>query len=437
MLWPALLNGYPIVFSDTGGLLAMGLDLSMGWDKPWVYGPALVLVHLRLTLWGAAAAQGILVSYALWLTQSVLALPRPIRHLMLCALLAVATTASWVTATIMPDLLTPIAVLMLFVLGESGLRLARVQLAAAGLIATFAIAAHLSNLIVSAACIITIAGLRRAIPWRPALPLGGALAILLATNWIGHGRPAISPYGSVFALARLVGDGPARDYLDRVCPQAGFRLCAWRGKLTGDSDQFLWDPAGPFWSDPSPVGEFAAEASQIVTGTVLAEPWPVLRDAARNTARQLERFQLGDTLVSDYLGDAVRPLLQRWFPAAELRRFDAGLQARGLLAAAAQKLLALQGAVIAVSGAACAVILVRHLRRPAPIADFTALLLIAIAANAFATGALSTVHDRYGSRAIWLLVLPPAFLIGLTRRAAPPPPAASAPAPRSRAAASR
>ena len=139
----------------------------------------------------------------------------------------------------------------------------------------------------------------------------------------------------------------------------------------------------------------------------------------------------------DYLGDAVRPRLQRWFPAAELRRFDEGLQVRGLLAAAAQRLLALQGAVIAVSGAACAVILVRHLRRPAPIADFTALLLIAIAANAFATGALSTVHDRYGSRAIWLLVLPPAFLIGLTRRAAPPPPAASAPAPRSRAAASR
>ena len=58
LTWPALLNHYPILFSDTGGLLAMGLEPSMGWDKPWVYGPLLVPIHLRTTLWLAVAAQG-------------------------------------------------------------------------------------------------------------------------------------------------------------------------------------------------------------------------------------------------------------------------------------------------------------------------------------------------------------------------------------------
>ncbi len=250
LAWPALLNRYPILFSDTGGLLEMGLLPSIGWDKPFVYGPIIAVLSLRQTLWLPLAAQSILVSYTLWAAQQAFAEIRPARHLALCLALALGTAAPWFTSTLMPDALTAVAALALAAsLGQPppGHRLAL------PVIAAVAITAHLSHLILAAAVIAALAILRRSVPIRALGSLAAVLLFLLGTNWIGHGRLAVSPYGSVFALARLIADGPARDYLDRVCPQAGFRLCAWRDKLTEDSDQFLWDPNGPFWADPAPL----------------------------------------------------------------------------------------------------------------------------------------------------------------------------------------
>jgi hypothetical protein len=37
MLWPALLNGYPLVFADTGTYLSQAIDHSLGWDRPVFY----------------------------------------------------------------------------------------------------------------------------------------------------------------------------------------------------------------------------------------------------------------------------------------------------------------------------------------------------------------------------------------------------------------
>lgn len=411
LTWPAPLNLYPILFSDTGGLLAMGIEPSMGWDKPFVYGPLLALLHWRTTLWLPLAAQGLLLSYVLWLTPSTIARPQgPVPHVIVCCLLAIGSAAPWVAATLMPDLFTPVAILCLAVVGFGAPGLGRRHLLAAGLIAAVAIAAHLSNLIVACCCIAVIGLLQRALPWRPLSCLAAALAFLFASNWIGHGTPGISPYGSVFALARLVADGPARDYLDRVCPDPAYGLCEWRAKLGPDSDQFLWDPAGPFQADPRPLPAFAAEAAAIVSKTLAAYPLRVAADAIGNATRQLGRLRLGDTLVPDYLDATMRPRLAAWFPPAELRRYEASKQVRGLLAPLAELVGPVTLAGLALGAAASVSILARGLRRPSRIADLTALILLALAANAFATGALSTVHDRYQVRVAWLVLVVPALL---------------------------
>lgn len=50
------------MFSDTGGLLEMGLEPSMGWNKPWIYGPFLAATSLGLTLWRPLIVQGLATS---------------------------------------------------------------------------------------------------------------------------------------------------------------------------------------------------------------------------------------------------------------------------------------------------------------------------------------------------------------------------------------
>jgi hypothetical protein len=436
-LWPALLNGYPLLFSDTGGLLAMAIEPSMGWDKPWVYGPFLFLLHGRTTLWLAAVGQVLLLSQVLWLAASAARHWPPARHVALCAALSLLSAAPWVASTLMPDVFAPITVLCVFALAwpERLSRPARGWLVAVGILA---VASHLAHLILASACIATAVLVRRRAltprsTLRLAAPVWAALLVLLLTNLLGNGVLGVSPYGSVFMLARLVADGPAREVVDARCPAAGWHLCAWKGRLPTDSDAFLWAPDSPVWDDGryGPV-EFAPEAARIVRETVRAHPGEVAAAMAMNTARQLPRTDLGDTLGPNYLDLTVLPRLQAFFPAAEVARYRASLQVQGQLRATAKPLLWPLRIALLLGLGATAWVLAQWRRDPSG-AGLALLVLVGFVANAFSTGALSHVHDRYQARIAWLLLVPP--LVTLPR--AQPLRAAAARASRSREAAAQ
>ena len=107
LIWPALANGYSLLFSDTGTFLAQLLTPLMSWDKPWIYGPVLVVLSLKLTLWLPALVQGLCVSSVLWLVQLVVCPPSAAWHLGLCLLLAIGSAAPWFASLLMPDFLAP------------------------------------------------------------------------------------------------------------------------------------------------------------------------------------------------------------------------------------------------------------------------------------------------------------------------------------------
>ncbi len=429
LLWPALVNGYPLLFSDTGGLLEMALDPDMGWDKPWIYGPFLFLLHGRTTLWLPALAQAWLLSHLLWLTARTLCPWSVRRHLALCAILAAATAAPWFASQLMPDIFAPMAVLCIFLLAWPD-RLSPPERGWIVAVGTLAIAVHLAHLILAAACIATVCLLRWRLVWRAALPLAAALGLLVLSNVAGNQMLAVSPYGSVFMLARLVADGPGRALVDTSCPAAGWRLCAWKGRLTSNSDAFLWDPDGPVWANGFGPILFAPEASRIVRTTVIAHPVEVARAMLRNAARQLLRSDLGDTLGPDYLDATVLPKLMKFFPANEVARYHASLQAAGRLRAVAAPLLWPDRVALAL-GLAGTLWMAARWRRNPRLAALAALVLIGLLANAVSTGALSGPHDRYQARIAWLLVVPPLLML----LGGQLPRAASGPAPRTRAAA--
>ncbi len=423
-LWPAFLNGYPLLFSDTGGLLAMALEPSMGWDKPWIYGPFLFLLHGRTTLWLAAAGQALLLSHMLWLAAKAVRSWSPTLHVALCAVLALFTAAPWFASLLMPDVFAPMVVLCVFALAWPE-RLSGPERGWAAAVGTLAVAVHLAHLILAAACIaLAFAVRRRTMPWQAALrlisPLWAALGLLVLTNIIGNGVLGVSPYGSVFMLARLVADGPARQVVDARCPTAGWHLCAWKGRLSGDSDAFLWAREGPVWDNDryGPI-LFAPEAGRVVRETVLAHPAEVAGAMARNTALQLPRVDLGDTLGPDYLDLTVLPRLRTYFPAAEVARYQSSLQAQGRLRALVAP-LAWPQRIALVLGLGGTLWALTRWRRDARLASLALLVLGGLLANAFSTGALSGPHDRYQARIAWLLLVPPLLMLpaGRPRRAA-------------------
>ena len=413
LLWPAIVNRYPIVFSDTAALEAMGLEPTIGWDKPWVYGPLTLLLHAGWSLWGVAVAQALVVSAVLWQAGRQLGLRGGAWHGAICAVLAVGSAAPWFACFVMPDVFAPVTVLSLFVLATGDGRWGGSK-GAALLLATVAIASHLTHLVIAAACLPVILLVRPRRVLLCAAPLAGALAWLVACNAVGNGVVGVSPYGSVFALARLQADGPATDYLRTVCPQAGLRLCHWVDRLPMDSDVFLWDPDGPVWAGHFGPTLFAPEAAAAVRATVAFEPVQVARAALLNTLRQLGRNRLGDTLTPIYLRVTVGLLLRTYFPAAEQTRFAGSLQLAGGLAAVASPLAGLQTVLLLFGAAGSVAAAGLAWRRSPDLAALSLLVLAGVGANAFATGALSGPHDRYGARIAWLLLLPPLYGLALT-----------------------
>ncbi len=415
LVWPAFLNGYPLVFSDTGAFLHQTAPPPSGplviWDKPHVYGPLMQLFHGRISLWGPLLAQGLCLSHLLWLTQRALrGVAAPGWHLVACAGAALLTTAPFTIALLMPDVFAPILLLALLLLGFARDSLGRVEAIWLGLLATAGIATHLSHLPLAFALLVFVLLVARQIgpALRVAAPLVLAVLLLLGTNLWGHGRASLSPHGATFALARLQADGPAAALIRDRCPAAGWYLCAFAERLPMDSDAFLWDSDSPVNRAPDGTPRFLGgallsdEARVIVAETLRAYPLEVAWSTGRNALRQMVLATVGDTLVASHLEAAVRPRIAEAFPARELAAYDAALQPRGLLPQAAAPFLwphapmLLAGAVLALLG------WWRGLGDRRRIGLVVG-VLVGVSANALATGGLSKPHLRYEARILWLM----------------------------------
>lgn len=411
MMWPAFFNGYPLLYSDTNAFLDQGVQGLMIWDKPFIYGPWMLAMHWRLSLWLPCAAQALLLSAMIWLARAVISPPGAVRHIMVCAALAAFTAAPWFASFLMPDAFTVMVILGIFILAF-GDRIGRTARILVCLVTALGIAVHLTHLLIAAAVVMVVVALRRAAVWRASMPLAIAVAVIAATNIVGFGKVAISPFGSVFLLARLASDGPAARTIERACPAAGWHMCAWIDRIPADSDDFLWDGKGPVWSHPGgPIG-LAGEASTIIGQTIRSEPIRVLELAITNTWRQLQLVGLGDTLRPQWLEGSVGKTLSAYFPPRELAAYRASLQAADTLEPAAARLNALQLAVLIAGLCVTLALLARAtLLGDRVIAALCLMALLGLAVNAFATGALSRPHYRYQTRIAWILVLVPLIAI--------------------------
>jgi hypothetical protein len=243
-------------------------------------------------------------------------------------------------------------------------------------------------------------GMTRRWPGAAAAFLPPALAVLALCcfNLAAHGRFAISPYGNIFLLARVIYDGPGLAALHRDCAAAGWRLCPYRDQFPPTSDDFLWTPDSPLNRAGGPKA-VSSEAGAIIAAAVRADPAGEARAAASNTLDQLLRFASGDGLAP--WAAQVTPWIERDFPRAEAARYAAARQQRGALQIP-QWLDLAHNAVSLAGVGACLLLLPVAIRRGSVSAGLLATVLVALPVSAAITGALSGPHDRYQARIMWL-----------------------------------
>jgi hypothetical protein len=415
LIWPALWNGYPIVFADTGTYLSQAMHRYLGWDRPVFYSLFIYPLHLGLTTWPVILVQSCVTVLVLDLTRR--AFDVPARWLLaLTAFLSVASWLPWTVSELMPDLFSPLLVLLLSLLVFSGSRFRTWQRGAITALAAFMIATQQSSVPLALALLAVVIPVRwiarrrwagpavqhgpesPAVRLAPLLAPGLAMVALVLANAAGFGRVSLSPYGNVFVLARVIYDGPGMTVLRRDCPERGWRLCPYLDRFPATPDEFLWDETSPVMLAGGHKA-VSAEADAIIHAAVSAAPGRLLTATWDNTIEQLTRFDSGDGLQS------WNALTGRWidqdFPARERTAFHAARQQLGTLAVPPP--LAATHRVIALAGIAAALVLLPIAwRRRHVAAWFLAAALLVSPLSAAITGGLSTPHDRYQSRIVWL-----------------------------------
>jgi hypothetical protein len=234
----------------------------------------------------------------------------------------------------------------------------------------------------------------------PLIILPPLLAVLgLCTiNLAAHKRFAISPFGNVFLLARVIYDGPGMAALRHDCPTEQWRLCRFLDSFPANSDDFLWTTDSPL-NRAGGAKIVSRDAGTIIAAALLSDPVGEVRAALGNAVEQLTRFASGDGLGP--WPAQVSPTIERHFPSREQAAYAAARQQSGTLSVPAA--LASLHAVAGLTGILwCALLLPVAAKRRAACAGFLLAVLVALPVSAMITGSLSTPHDRYQARIMWL-----------------------------------
>lgn len=445
LCWPAFVNGHPFVFPDTlnylRGVNRMAQQVT-GYASEWLSYPvsdpsvpngeriimlgrspaygALLFVAQFLTrsFWPAVLVQAGLTAACIMLTLSRLggsngAGPGAPFLAGRALLLALVTPVAFFASFLMPDIFAPLAVLatihlaLLWPVLRRWERLFWTAVLAAGLLV------HSANLLIIGGLLALCIALRLVGLSLSARGLAVAVAVLaggvgyeLAFPKAVQAATATAPIRPPFVTARIVADGPGYAFLRDSCPGSGFLLCRYVDRLPLESDTFLWGMSpepGVF----SVIGArerrvLASEQGRFVLAVLADRPLDLAASSLRSAGRQLGMLRLGEF---NYPADEERAILPQLVP-RERAHYRASRAFAGTMPTSLPEALTLVSLVAAAGWILfyLAAVRPRDPQRRSRIL-FLALVAAALLINAAVCGALSTPHDRYQARMIWLLPL--------------------------------
>jgi hypothetical protein len=419
LLTPAIWNGFPLIFSDTGGYLQRPLTGTLGLGRSALYG-LFLLPGVPLAFWPNIALQAALIVWLIALTLRVHKLgDQPWLLLGIVAALTATTSLPWFTAQMMPDVMFPAGVLALYLLAfGGGLRVAeRIGLAAT---IAFAIAAHMAfmGVALGMVAVLLVVGTLKNFP-RPRLAFAtGALAagLLLApvSNLAITGNFAFTPGGASFLFNRLVEDGAVQRYLDKACPDPSLRICPYRTEIADYGyDDWLWNLGSPFGENKLGGWEnYTDEERHLILATLIDQPLTQIGNAIWHSLDQLVSF------ATEIATDRDRNFHVIWTFKDDFPRLYpqlmAARQQTGELDVTSLNAIHIPVAALSMLGLAGALLYRRRLALSPQMTALAATVLLALLVNAAVCGVFSHAADRYQSRLV--LLAPLAIMILLVQR---------------------
>ncbi|MGA1983924.1 MAG: hypothetical protein ABSG84_15840 [Acidobacteriaceae bacterium] len=436
MLWPAVVNGYPLLYPDSMSYLGDGRPLARilflhapkgyGAMRSEFYSLGIFPFHWNVTAWPIVVLQAVLTSYVLWLVVRSFAAHSSgarafdsrratVQFVLLVALLSLTTSLAWYVCFIMPDILGPLLYLAVYLLVFAHETLSTREKCAVAVIAAWAMAAHSTHLMLAIGLWVLL-DLLFVLRWPPlrerGRAIGSVVGIILvvaagqmALHGYLYGKATLLGNRMPYTMARFVADGPGRWYLQAHCGTLDWAICARvhdlpNGALPDNDDDFLWADGG-VWAGATPEQQeqMLREEWPLVLATARAYPGAQVRVSLNNFGTELTNFGLWDFTPNPWMGSEIDKVLPGALP-TYLRTREAQSRLPTDFFTAVQQWVVLASALAIV---VCVPLLWR--RRRWRVLGLVTVLVPAVIANAFLTAVFSEVDSRYQSRVVWLIPL--------------------------------
>lgn len=406
LLAPAIWNGFPIIFPDTGGYLIAAMTGTPMLGRSALYG-LFLSAGIPFAFWPCVIIQSMLMAWLFVVTLRVNGLGgRPWLALAIVVLTTVTTSLPWFAGQLMPDILFAAAALALYMLAYTQDRLTRAERFALAAVIAIAIPSHMAAAALCAGVIVALWLLsfikQLSLP-RPRLTFAAAavatgILLCLVSNLALIGKFGFTPGGSSFLFGRLIEDGIIEQYVEDKCPDPALRICAFKDDIPDQADDWLWGEDSAFYKLGSWDG-YAEEQGRIIRETLTLYPIEHLTTAIVATLGQIASFE---TEVSIDDNEPTFQAFGQLIPDMVPALMNARQQNKQPNVAPLNKYLYVPVGALAMAAVAAALIFRRRLKLAPETEALCFTLLLMLAVNAAICGIFSHPVDRYQSRLVLL-----------------------------------
>ena len=423
-LWPFLvvggliasiygfINGFPLVFSDTGMYLKSGIEWFVPADRPIMYGIYLVVSSLRYYLWIPIIVQGIMITYCCYLLLGNIVVNKSnVKKLtlVLMLILSLFTSLSWFSSQLAPDIFCAIAPLVLLILYlDSDEFVSRKIL----LTAIFVVCnlSHTTSMLICLALSVFIlvvsAFFRKYFGFRRAIFLFVlsviSFPLLMALNYSISGKFTTGEDSYIFMSAKLADLGLLQEYLKEDPDGRDYQIAKMVDDIKQNSNHFIWSNESVIHKMPKKI--LKSELKEI-NKNIQSDPSSFSYFIWRGFQRSLKLFVSGSKKYGfhSYKGKYIHDIIKKYFPGYE-QSFLGSMQQRWALN---DRLNLLENAItLLISYLTVPVLLLVFRKRVSPELLVSCVgMFFVLAVNDFVCATLSTGAARYHARISWIVLV--------------------------------
>jgi hypothetical protein len=405
----ALINQYPLLYSDTACYVSSGFNLKAPNDRPIIYGLLLRLFSLNgRSIWLALFIQTALLAWIVLEFLSTLFQHKikPIHQIFIIVILCLTTGISWTSSMLIADVYTSIAILAFinFMLRD------KIDFISLFSLCLFIIAAatHASHILLFNALfsILFLYSLFKNNFKLQSKMTSRLLMLFLGCNLtLLTSKNAMNKSGHVFFAGAMVENGMMKRILDDQCSTNTFKMCSYKDSLPNHGYLFLWEGNSPLYK----IGgwEKSREEFNELARISFSTPEYLLlqcKASAKATLNQLLLFKIGDGNGQFLEGTGVYNEVTCWF------KFNKGSYLSSLQNRNEFNFLEPLNKFFDISMLLFTITLlfaIFYFRKKTSkqVLLVISILLLSVLLNAFVSGTFANAIDRLGCKMMWFIPL--------------------------------